>query len=224
MQKTIKPLNHYYMNLFSRSRHFPIRTIDQLKSSVSILFIDNEVFNLIDDLKVKEGWKRINYVPDISSLDQSELVDAHIVCVDIQGVGVELGFPDEGLGLIEAIHEKYPEKKLIMYSAEAQGQVDAFHPAEDIVDARLRKSANRYQFETQIERLAQEAFCVDACALNIQRVLSRELNVTLGVDEIKRILERIYSNGRFDRNSICRAFNLSNVGSIASIISLFFSL
>ncbi len=207
-----------------KKRIFPTRTIEQLKNSVNILFVDNEVFNLTTELKDKEGWRRLSVVPDISSLSQKELIDAHILCIDIQGVGKELGFNDEGLGLIVAIHEKYPEKKIIMYSAEAQGQIDAFHPAEGIVDERLRKSANRYQFETTIERLAQEAFCLDSCALTIKRVFSRELNVELSQEEIKTAIEKLYSTGKFDNNSICKAFNLNNVGSVASIISLLMSI
>ena len=207
-----------------KKRIFPTRTIEQLKNSVNILFVDNEVFNLTTELKEKEGWRMLSVVPDISSLSQKELIDAHILCIDIQGVGKELGFNDEGLGLIVAIHEKYPEKKIIMYSAEAQGQIDAFHPAEGIVDERLRKSANRYQFETTIERLAQEAFCLDSCALTIKRVFSRELNVELSQEEIKTAIEKLYSTGKFDNNSICKAFNLNNVGSVASIISLLMSI
>ena len=207
-----------------KKRIFPTRTIEQLKNSVNILFVDNEVFNLTTELKDKEGWRRLSVVPDISSLSQKELIDAHILCIDIQGVGKELGFNDEGLGLIVAIHEKYPEKKIIMYSAEAQGQIDAFHPAEGIVDERLRKSANRYQFETTIERLAQEAFCLDSCALTIKRVFSRELNVELSQEEIKTAIEKLYSTGKFDNNSICKAFNLNNFGSVASIISLLMSI
>ena len=202
-----------------KKRIFPTRTIEQLKNSVNILFVDNEVFNLTTELKDNEGWRRLSVVPDISSLSQKELIDAHILCIDIQGVGKELGFNDEGLGLIVAIHEKYPEKKIIMYSAEAQGQIDAFHPAEGIVDERLRKSANRYQFETTIERLAQEAFCLDSCALTIKRVFSRELNVELSQEEIKTAIEKLYSTGKFDNNSICKAFNLNNVGSVASVTS-----
>ncbi len=207
-----------------KKRIFPTRTIEQLKNTVNILFVDNEVFNLTTELKEKEGWRRLSVVQDISSLSQKELIDAHILCIDIQGVGKELGFNDEGLGLIVAIHDKYPEKKIIMYSAEAQGQIDAFHPAEGIVDERLRKSANRYQFETTIERLAQEAFCLDSCALTIQRVFSRELNVELSQEEIKTAIEKLYSTGKYDNNSICKAFNLNNVGSVASIISLLMSI
>lgn len=213
------------MDFFSKTnKKFPTRTIDQLKSAVNILFIDNEVFNLTSELKEKEGWKRITYVPDILSLSQPELVDAHIVCVDIQGVGRELGFEDEGLGLIVAIHKHYPEKKIIMYSAEAKGQIDAFHPAEAIVNARLRKSANRYQFESTIEQLAREAFCLDSCAITIQRVLSRELNVDMTQEDIKSAIEKIYRKGKYDPHSISKAFCLSNIGSVASIVGMLLTL
>jgi len=211
-------------NLFKPKKKFPARTIDQLKNSVEILFIDNEAFNLTEELKEKEGWKRIKYVTDIKSMSQPELHDAHILCIDIQGVGKELGFPDEGLGLITAIHRQYPEKKIIMYSAEAQGQVDAFHPAEGFVDARLKKSANRYQFEIKLEELAQDAFCLDNCAIHIQRVFKRELNVDISIEDIKLCIERLYSKGKYDSKSICKVFNLSNVGSVSSIISLLLSL
>ncbi len=209
---------------FRKKKQFPTRSIEQLKNSVEILFIDNETFNLTDDLKTKEGWKRIKHIEDITSMSQPELLDAHILCVDIQGVGKELGLQDEGLGLIEAIHQHYPEKKIIMYSAETQGRVDAFHPAEAYVNARLKKSANRYQFEVELERLAQEAFCLENCAIHIQRVLSRELCVNMDLEDIKVAITKIYNKGKFDTSTICKIFNLNNVGSVASIISLLMSL
>ncbi len=211
-------------SFFTKRKKFPIRTIEQLKNNVQILFIDNETFNLTEDLKEKEGWKRINCLTDIKSIHQPELLDAHILCIDIQGVGKELGFPDEGLGLIVAIHTQYPEKKIIMYSAESQGKVDAFHPAEACVDARLKKSANRYQFEVQLERLAKEAFCLENCAIHIQKIFQRELNIDITVDEIKDKIKLLYSKGKYDKQSICKIFNLSNTGSISSIISLLMSL
>ena len=43
-------------NLFKPKKKFPVRTIDQLKNSVEILFIDNEVFNLTEDLKENSYW------------------------------------------------------------------------------------------------------------------------------------------------------------------------
>lgn len=213
-----------FHSLFTKPKKFPVRTLEQLKNNVKILFIDNETFNLPKDLKEKEGWRRINCVTDIKSMHQPELLDAHILCIDIQGVGKEIGFQDEGLGLIVAIHKQYPEKKIIMYSAESQGKVDAFHPAEAYVDARLKKSANRYQFEVQLERLAKEAFCLENCAIHIQQIFLHELNIDITVEEIKDRIIKIYSKGKYDNQSICKIFNLSNVGSVASIISLLMTL
>ena len=205
-------------SIFTKQKSFPVRTIEQLKNSVEILFIDNEEFNLTKELKEKDGWKRIKCVTDIKSLSQPELKDAHILCVDIQGL------VDEGLGLIAAIHDNYPEKKIIMYSAEAQGPVDAFHPAEGYVDERLKKSANRYQFETALKRLAQEAFCLDNCAIHLQRVFQRELGVELTKEEIKNGILKLYSKGKSDNQSICKVFNIDRAGSVASIISFLISL
>ena len=183
-------------SIFTKQKSFPVRTIEQLKNSVEILFIDNEEFNLTKELKEKDGWKRIKCVTDIKSLSQPELKDAHILCVDIQGVGKELGLVDEGLGLIAAIHDNYPEKK----------------------------SANRYQFETALKRLAQEAFCLDNCAIHLQRVFQRELGVELTKEEIKNGILKLYSKGKSDNQSICKVFNIDRAGSVASIISLLISL
>ena len=180
-------------SIFTKQKSFPVRTIEQLKNSVEILFIDNEEFNLTKELKEKDGWKRIKCVTDIKSLSQPELKDAHILCVDIQGVGKELG-------------------------------LDAFHPAEGYVDERLKKSANRYQFETALKRLAQEAFCLDNCAIHLQRVFQRELGVELTKEEIKNGILKLYSKGKSDNQSICKVFNIDRAGSVASIISLLISL
>ena len=43
-------------SIFTKQKSFPVRTIEQLKNSVEILFIDNEEFNLTKELKEKDGW------------------------------------------------------------------------------------------------------------------------------------------------------------------------
>lgn len=37
-------------SIFTKQKSFPVRTIEQLKNSVEILFIDNEEFNLTKEL------------------------------------------------------------------------------------------------------------------------------------------------------------------------------
>ena len=203
------------------AKQFPIRTIEYLKNNVNILFIDDIQFKTIDALKEKDGWRNIQKVRDIDSITQKELAEAHIIFVDVQGVGKKLSFADEGLGLILAIKEHYPEKKVVMYSAESNGKVDAFHPAANIVDGRLRKGASRYEFETTVERLSQDAFCLDNCAKHIKEVLKREMGIDKSEGEVKTIIMRIYGNGSTPTaDAIKKEFGLHEIGSIASIIQL----
>ena len=212
------------LSLLKKRKTFPNRTIEELKSHVKILFIDDENFNIVKQLKEKDGWRNIIRISDLDSMSQTELLDAHVVLVDIQGVGKKLGFKDGGLGIIQAIHHEYPEKKIIMYSAESQGQIDAFHSALDLIDGRLRKTASRYEFASKIEHLSKEAFCLDNCVKHVKKVLLRELNVDLSEQEIRSIIENIYNNNITEPSAMAKYFNLSNIGSAASIIQLLMSL
>ena len=95
-----------------------------------------------------ESW---NY-KDIDNLDHDIVKNADILFVDVQGVGVSLGFKDEGLGLVEALKEKYPHKKVIIYSVVSQG--DRFHNAFNVCDGQLSKDADPYQFQRVLEKFA----------------------------------------------------------------------
>ncbi len=193
----------------------------ELKQKTKILFVDDLAFNIVDNLKTKDGWKNIHRVSDVDSMTQSEILEAHIIFVDVQGVGKKLGFTDEGLGLIVALKEAYPEKKVVMYSAESKGQVNAFHKAADLVDGRLKKRPSRYEFDSTIERLAKEVFCLNNCVEYLRKILLRDFQIDMSHAEIKEIVENLYNNGTFnDSSGIAAAFNLSNAGSIASIIQL----
>ncbi|EJL6503478.1 response regulator transcription factor, partial [Vibrio cholerae] len=86
------------------------------------------------------------------NLDHIDVKEADILFIDVQGVGVSLGFKDEGLGLVEAIKEKYPSKKVIIYSVVSQG--DRFHNAFNVCDGQLSKDADPYQFQRILEKFA----------------------------------------------------------------------
>lgn len=123
------------------------------KSNLRILFIDDQhtKFKMVSILK-KSGWKNTNSVKDITDLDDYKAKEADIIFVDINGVGKTL-FKDEGLGLASALKKKYPEKKIVIYSAETKG--DRFHTALREVDDCLSKNAEPYQFINLIETLCQ---------------------------------------------------------------------
>lgn len=125
-----------------------------LKAKTHILFIDDDQkFKVVDILK-RHGWSHIQRVSDISSLDEDRVINAHLFFVDIQGVGKRLHFREEGLGLAAAIKEKYPEKKIVIYSAHTQGE--RFHDALRQADDFLSKDADPYEFQQLAHHLASD--------------------------------------------------------------------
>ena len=91
--------------------------IESLKSKTCVLFIDDDRnFNVVKILK-DSGWKNTKTVVDIKTLDIPVVKDADIVFVDINGVGKMLNLQYEGLDLALMLKQKYPEKKIIIYSA-----------------------------------------------------------------------------------------------------------
>lgn len=120
------------------------------KAAVSILFIDDDIkFQVVNILK-RNGWTNTRIIKDVTSLEQPDVASADIFFVDIQGVGVSLGFKDQGLGLVIALRKTYPYKKIVIYSAE---DANAFHPAFGQANERISKDADPYEFMATVERL-----------------------------------------------------------------------
>jgi mRNA-degrading endonuclease HigB of HigAB toxin-antitoxin module len=126
---------------------------EKLKATTKILFVDDNhtEYKMVSILK-KAGWTKTKSVKDITDLDAQILLDSNIIFVDINGVGLTL-FEDQGLGLASALKVKYPQKKIIIYSAETSG--DRFHKALRQVDDCLSKNAEPYQFINLVENLSK---------------------------------------------------------------------
>ncbi len=130
------------------------KKIENLRPSVSILFIDDDIkFKVISILK-NSGWIQTKIVRDLKNLNELSITNAHIVFVDIQGVGKQMGFTDDGLGLAASIKKKYPKKKVIIYSADSEGS--RFHEAFRLADDQLSKNAVPYEFESVIETMTSQ--------------------------------------------------------------------
>lgn len=119
------------------------------KDETRILFIDDDARFKVAKILAKSGWVHTKLIKDCETLDDPEIVDASILFIDVQGVGVAMGFSDEGLGLALAIKEKYQDKKVIIYSAETNG--DRFHEALRKADSFLAKNADPYEFQRIVE-------------------------------------------------------------------------
>lgn len=129
--------------------------IDFMKSKTRILFIDDDKeFSVVKILK-DSGWKHTKSISDIKSLDMPIVKDANIYFVDINGVGKTLNLENEGLDLALMIKQKYPDKKVVIYSANRT--TNAFHQAWDICD-KLEKNALPYQFQVIVEHYSLEIY------------------------------------------------------------------
>lgn len=130
--------------------------IDSKKDKIGILFIDDDKnFNVVRILKDSK-WKKTKNLPDIKSLDIDQVKTSEIIFVDINGVGKILNLEFEGLDLALMLKQKYPEKKIIIYSANKNS--NSFHKAWDVIDGRLEKNALPYQFQNLVENYSLEYY------------------------------------------------------------------
>lgn len=206
--------------LFCKTKPIPERSLDDIKNICKIVFIDDRAFPILDILK-RSNWRNVTRLSDVTSLSQTEIIEGHILFVDIQGVGKKLKLEDEGLGLIVALKTKYPHKRVIAYSSEDQGQVQAFHEGINIADSRLSKNAATYQFEFLVEKYAKEAFSINECTNRIKDILIKELGNSPETNEIINKLKRINAKNNFSPNQIGKYFNLQNASNLAAIIQIF---
>jgi hypothetical protein len=125
------------------------KTLDEFKNETRILFVDDDARFKVAKILTNSGWVHTKLIKDCKTLDDHDVVDAQLLFIDVQGVGVAMGFNDEGLGLALAIKEKYPNKKVIIYSAETKG--DRFHEALRKADSFLPKNADPYEFQRIVE-------------------------------------------------------------------------
>lgn len=123
------------------------------KDNIFILFIDDEKFGVVNILR-NGGWKNTKLIKDIKDLDDADLRSAHIVFVDINGVGIALQFKNQGIGLASAIKSKYPHKKVVIYSGESNG--DRFDRDLRKVDDVIKKNAEPIEFMNIIEGFINE--------------------------------------------------------------------
>lgn len=126
---------------------------DRLKLIIKILFVDDNhtEYKMVSILK-RAGWINTKAIKDITDLDNNIVVESDIIFVDINGVGITM-FEDQGLGLATALKNKYPKKKIVIYSAETLG--NRFHKALRQVDDCLSKNAEPYQFIDLVENLSK---------------------------------------------------------------------
>lgn len=129
-------------------------SLAERKLHTHVLFIDDDAKFHVVKILSNSGWKNTSLVKDAITLDDGIIFNAHILFVDVQGVGKKMGFESEGLGLAQALIEKYPSKKIVIYSIETQG--NRFHEALRKAASFLPKNADPYEFQKLVEELSRE--------------------------------------------------------------------
>jgi hypothetical protein len=129
-------------------------SINEYKRSKSILFIDDDRDFKIAEILKKMGWINAKLIRDVRSLEDRNIVDSDVLFIDIQGVGRLMQLREEGLGLALAVKRRYPEKKVIIYSAQEDGK--RFHEALNEADYSLPKNAEPIRFEEAIIRVVKK--------------------------------------------------------------------
>ncbi len=130
-------------------------TINGIRAQTNILFIDDDKkFKIVSILK-KAGWKNTSFFPDpdVTDINAEKIRNAHIIFVDIKGVGTTM-YDNEGLDLVVDLKNKYPEKKVVIYSAEQEHSV--FHKAINMADDRISKNSQPAVFVSVIETLSEK--------------------------------------------------------------------
>lgn len=130
-------------------------SIDGIKAQTNILFIDDDKkFRIVPILK-KAGWRNTSFFPnpDVTDINAEKIRNAHIIFVDIKGVGTTM-YDNEGLDLVVDLKKKYPEKKVVMYSSVQEHRL--FHDAIKMADERIPKNSYPAVFVSVIEKLSED--------------------------------------------------------------------
>ncbi|MBT1696074.1 hypothetical protein KK083_04245 [Fulvivirgaceae bacterium PWU4] len=195
-------------NAFAKkAEKLPIRDTSETRPLTKILFVDDFKFEIVEYLNTC-GWIQTKRIKDIDDITHPSISENHIFFIDIQGVGKKMGFTDEGLGLARALKEKYPEKFVILYSAQPTG--DRFDKTLSIVDDTIRKNADSYEFIKLVEKYATQTFSLDGCVSRIQLHLKNELGISINPTKIEEIISKL---GRkpteIDIDKIAKVFSIS---------------
>lgn len=141
-------------NLTPKSAHSTKDELEKRKKITNILFVDDDTKFKIIKILHTSGWINTKITKDIENADSEQVKNTHIFFIDINGVGIKLGFKDEGLGLANYLKKKYPSKKVIIYSTDSSG--NRFHEALRNVDDFLNKNAEPAEFTEIIEQFSAE--------------------------------------------------------------------
>jgi thioesterase domain-containing protein len=128
-------------------------------ANTRILFVDDDTkFKVVNILKTA-GWEHTTITKDIACLTDPIVTQTDIFFIDINGVGKKLGFRDEGLGLAYAIKDRYPSKRVIIYSADQKAEWH--HDAWKVIDTHIRERQADQAHPVMHDLVTGASECID---------------------------------------------------------------
>lgn len=122
--------------------------ISYLKTKARILFIEDDVFKKINNLK-NFGWN-VSQIKKVDNLDSDEIKNANIIFVDYKGVGEPSG--NQGLGVVENLRAMYGKNKWIIFYSAHKLPLNIYGKG---ANSYLAKNATVYEMERKIIEGAQ---------------------------------------------------------------------
>jgi len=114
------------------------------KSSIRILFIDDNKFPIIENLK-NAGYT-VQWIKDIKHIEEVKVTDSHILFVDYKGVGKNLSQNKEGVGICKMLKDKYKKSKYVVLCTGESIPNELLKEIKSISDAIVPKSLETTDF------------------------------------------------------------------------------
>ncbi len=192
--------------------------LEQLKKHTKVLIIDDEEPKDLREFLKREGWKT-NYLEDLDAFTNRKLVESQIICIDIMGVGKKLHV-ENGMELVKCIKDRYPEKKVILYSSVSKQ--DIFSDAIDFVDRRLRKESSLVPFVTAIQEMSEMTFSWDKTVEYAFEKFKELQETGMTLDEFKKSIQKTQTKNGIDNKKLGKSLGvgLDISSKIASLLAL----
>ena len=127
--------------------------------------------------------------------------------------------------MISPLREKYPDKMIVVYSAEEGGNISAFNEHINAAHKRISRNVEPIDFQMKIERYVKEYYSLDWAVEQIGKVLSEDTFFDYSKDELKLGLYEILKKKEYSEKFVKEIFkveNLERLATISKIISVFF--
>ncbi len=194
------------------------RNIQQLRSRVKILIVDDEEYGIVDILK--ERKYSIFYKNDIDYSIEAEPFD--IIILDIRGIAKKMSSSMEGFAMAHEIKKVYPHKKVLCFS----GAVIESGVAEKLsyIDGYIPKDNSPDQWADKLDEIIKNYVSIEYH----QTVLENQLkSLSYNEDDIREISKEFantFKNKSFDKLSNLLVDKIKNVEAVTSILGIVFNL